>query len=1110
MTPHEFIEKWKHHALTERASAQEHFLDLCRLFDHPTPAEADPTGEHFTFEKGASITGGGDGWADVWKKGYFAWEYKKRRRNLDDAMVQLTRYAAALEHPPLLVVCDTIRFQIVTTWTNLETKKYSFELEDLADPDKFKLLRAIFHDPDALKPTRTRAMITREAADKFQSISDALQQRNPDREAVAHFVNQLVFCFFANSVQLLPEGLLKKLLQTAERRPARSKDYFDKLFEQMEKGGEFDLTEIAHFNGGLFDGRRALPLAHVEIQLMFAATSLDWSLIDPTIFGTLFERFLDPDKRAQIGAHYTDPDKIMLIVEPVVLRPLRQEWETIRAEIEQIMHPSREAGLAGRKGQSEQGKKIAAARAKAGKLRDDFIERLATLRIFDPACGSGNFLYLALQGVKDLEYRAINECETLGLDRPTLLRVGPEILRGIEINPFAAELARTTIWIGDIQWAIKNAIYTRPTPILRKLDSIECRDAILALHEAFPPPSPLVGEGKGGGSRKLSANSATPSPQGRGEPVDAVEAPWPQADFIVGNPPFLGGKLLRKGLGDDYVEALFAAYQGRVPAEADLVCYWFAKAWRAVETGQAARVGLVSTNSIRGGANRRVLEPIAGAGAIFEAWSDQPWTIDGAAVRVSLVCFHAPPVPVLTHDPHAEEAAPQGPHAEEGAQRPSRSTRAEPEGPHAEERLKGASRSTRAGAATSSFETPAAPAPQDEVALCRLDGVAVALINADLSGRGFDITRAKRLPENEGVAFMGDTKGGAFDVEGALARAWLDAPLNPNGRPNSDVLRPWVNGLDLTRRPRDMWIIDFGWEMSEDEASLYEEPFAYVLEHVKPEREQNRRATYAKNWWRHVEPRPAMWAAIGALSPRHGRAKPSETASLRSPIAGHPRKDAAPDGVDARDKRGHDGGEAARYIVTPTVAKHRMFGWLASTICADHQLIAIARDDDTTFGVLHSRFHEQWSLRLGTSLEDRPRYTPTTTFETFPFPQGLTPDIPASKYAKDPRAKRIAQAAKKLDELRRNWLNPPDLVVIEPEVVPGYPDRILPKDTEAAAKLKERTLTNLYNERPQWLANAHAELDRAVASAYGWPEDISTEDALEKLLELNLKRAGSV
>ncbi|MBI3275712.1 MAG: class I SAM-dependent DNA methyltransferase, partial [Methylocystis sp.] len=723
--------------------------------------------------------------------------------------------------------------------------------------------------------------------------------------------------------------------QTGERRPHKAKEYFDKLFSQMENGGEFDLTEIAHFNGGLFDGRRALALEHGEIGLLFAAASLDWSLIDPTVFGTLFERFLDPDKRAQIGAHYTDPDKIMMIVEPVVLRPLRREWEAVKAEIDEIMKPAMTAAPAGRDGKRDHDKKLAAARVKAEARRDAFIDRLTRLRVLDPACGSGNFLYLALQGVKDIEYLAISHCELYGLGRPPL-RIGPEILRGIEINPFAAELARMTIWIGDIQWSIRNGIYSRPEPILRKLDAIECRDAVLA--ELAPSPR---SRGEGGAKRRMRGrgseaddiehNPPAPHPDplpARGEREAAgaaiyAEAHWPEADFIVGNPPFLGGKLLRKGLGDEYTEALFSTYAGRVPAEADLVCYWFAKAWDAVRSGRAKRVGLVSTNSIRGGANRRVLEPIAQEGAISEAWSDEPWIVEGAAVRVSLVCFS------LSPSPHAEEAAKQ----------PSRSTRA----------VEGA---------TSSFETPPAAAPQDEVvwnAGKRLDGAAVETINADLTGHGFDITQANQLAENEGVSFMGDTKGGAFDIPGEIARAWLNEPLNPNGRPNSDVLRPWVNGLDVTRRPRDMWVIDFGWEMSEREAAMYEAPFAHVIEHVKPERDKNRRDAYKKNWWRHVEPRPAMWAAINTLSVGHGRT-----------CSGHPRQAAAHAGVDARDKRGHDGGESARYIVTARVAKHRIFTWLETSVEPDSATIAIARDDDVTFGVLHSRFHEAWALRLRT------------------------------------------------------------------------------------------------------------------------------------------------
>jgi type II restriction/modification system DNA methylase subunit YeeA len=252
-----------------------------------------------------------------------------------------------------------------------------------------------------------------------------------------------------------------------------------------------------------------------------------------------------------------------------------------------------------------------------------------------------------------------------------------------------------------------------------------------------------------------------------------------------------------------------------------LVCYWFAKAWEALQAGRAKRVGLVSTNSIRGGANRKVLEPIAEAGAIFEAWSDEGWTVDGAAVRVSLVCFGT---------------------AEGGV---------------------------------------------------RLDAAPVDRVHSDLSAEISDLPTAQRLSENVHVAFMGDTKGGAFDIDGSLARAWLVEPLNANGRPNSDVLSPWVNGLDLTRRGRDMWIVDFGWNMSEGEAALYEAPFSHVLDKVKPERDGNRRATYRDHWWRHIEPRPALRAGMASLTDRHGRARP-----------GQPRRPDAGQGVDARHKAG--------------------------------------------------------------------------------------------------------------------------------------------------------------------------------------------------------------
>lgn len=291
-------------------------------------------------------------------------------------------------------------------------------------------------------------------------------------------------------------------------------------------------------------------------------------------------------------------------------------------------------------------------------------------------------------------------------------------------------------------------------------------------------------------------------------------------------------------------------------------------------------------------------------------------------------------------------------------------------------------------------------------------------------------------------------------------------PLNPNGRPNSDVLKPWVNGMDITRRPGDKWIIDFGGQMDETAAALYEAPFEYAKRAIKPEREKNRREHYREFWWRHVEPRPGMWRAISPLR---------------------------------------------RFIVTPEVSKHRVFAWLAHPILPDHKLQVIARADDTSFGILVSRFHHIWSLAAGSwhGVGNDPRYTISTTFETFPFPEGLTPKIPAETYANDSRSKAIAAAAKRLDELRQGWLNPRDRVKIVPEVVPGYPDRILPINADAEIELKKRTLTNLYNEKPAWLVNAHRELDAAVAAAYAWPADISDEDALARLLALNHARAAA-
>lgn len=948
MTPEAFIKKWKASTLTERAAAQSHFNDLCALLDEPTPTDSDPTGEHYAFERGATKTTGGEGWADVWKRGCFAWENKGKRKDLKAAYAQLQQYAVALDNPPLLVVCDMETIEIHTNWTNTVHQVYRIGIEDLREAHHRATLKAVFSDPEKLKPGQTRQGLTEKAAREFAGLALRLRSRGHDGQAVAHFINRLVFCMFAEDVGLLPGRMFQRMLEQGVKRPDQFAPMAKQLFGAMRTGGLVGFEEVAWFNGGLFDDDDALPMEKEDLEQALTAARLDWAEIDPSILGTLFERGLDPDKRSQLGAHYTDRDKIMLIVGPVVVDPLTREWEETKLAVQAALEKAQKA-------------KSASASTKAHNdawsLCVAFLERLRRFRVLDPACGSGNFLYLALLALKDLEHRVNLDCEAMGFTRQ-FPAVGPEAVRGIEINPYAAELARVSVWIGEIQWMQRNGFNVSRNPILKPLDNIECRDAVL--------------------------NS------------DGTEAQWPEADAIVGNPPFLGDKSMIGTLGEDYTAQLRAAYKGRVPGAADLVCYWFEKARAMMDAGLLHYAGLVTTQAIRRGASRMVLDRIAGTGTIYNAWADEPWSVEGAAVRVSLVCFRS----------------------ESGSSD------------------------------------------------CYLNGHLITVVLSDLEAQqpsGINPSQIQRLRENRGTAFQGTTKGGAFDIDGSTARSWLALPLNPNGSPNSDVIKPWANGGDIVRRPVDHWIIDFGTEMTEAEAAFYEVPFRHVVEKVKPERAGLRREAYQTYWWRHVEARPGLRAAL------HG--------------------------VD-------------RYIATPRVAKHRLFSWLPASVLPDSRLVVITRSDDTTFGILHSRFHEAWSLRLGGwhGVGNDPQYTPSMGFETFPFPEGLTPNIQATHYAADKRAQRIATAASRLANLRDNWLNPPGSVKREPEIVSGYPDRLIPVDGTAADILKKRTLTNLYNERPTWLVNAHRDLDEAVAAAYGWPENISDENALVELFALNQSR----
>ncbi len=939
----EFIRCWKDSELTERAGAQSHFNDLCDILNEPHPAHADPKGAEYTFEKHVNKIGEDKGWADVWKRGFFGWEYKGPHKDLKAAYLQLLKYREDLENPPLLVVCDVVHFEVHTNFTNTPPVVYRFTLDDLmlttsvpgSDLSALDVLRAVFQEPEKLKPGALEVRVTQKAAEEFTKLKDNLRRRHADNEAVARFVMQLLFCLFADSVGLLPDNLFRKTIQADRPEPKKFVRKLKKLFAAMATGdSEFGFTAIHHFNGGLFRAGddTVFDLTHEDMGILRNASQLDWGRVEPAIFGTLFERILNEEKRAQLGAHYTSREDILLIVEPVIMAPLRRRWAQVKAGAEEIA-----AAI-----QTASNSTHAKLRAQLEARLLDWAGELERIRILDPACGSGNFLYVALKLLLDLW----RETQIFSIDHHLAYlpcKVGPSQLYGIETNVYAHEMASVVVWIGYLQWLKDNGMGEPEEPILRVLTNIQHRDAIMELDAQGRPRLDSAG--------------------------DPSEPAWPKVDFIVSNPPFLGGKLLRRSLGDAYVDSLLKLYRDRVPAEADLVTYWFEKAREMVERKQVRAVGLVATQAIRGGANREVLKRVAETGNIFMAWSDRDWINEGAAVHISIVGF-------------------------DGGDEPGH----------------------------------------------MLNGAPVEAINADLTS-GSDTTRARPLPENANLCFMGTTKVGAFDLDPETARRMLDAPLNPNGRPNSDVVRPWVNALDITRRPRGMYIVDFGVDTPEEQAALYEMPFEYVREHVMTERQENNREGYRLKWWIHGEPRPDLRAALARLK---------------------------------------------RYVITPRVSKHRLFTWLPVGTLPDSATFAVARDDDYFFGVLHARAHELWALHMGTQLEDRPRYTPTSTFETFPFPWP-----PGKEPKSSPLVKAIAQAARELVEQRDNWLNPPNAA---PEV------------------LAKRTLTNLYNDRADgkcaWLENAHRKLDKAVFAAYGWPANLSSEEILSRLLALNRERAA--
>ncbi|MCE1192861.1 MAG: class I SAM-dependent DNA methyltransferase [Acidovorax sp.] len=804
---------------------------------------------------------------------------------------------------------------------------------------------------------------------------------------------------FAEDVGLLPKGAFLDLLKAHRDDPATLQQMLRILWADMDRGG-FSAAlakPVLYFNGKLFKGAGedgySLRLAPEQVDLLIAAAKCNWREVEPAIFGTLLERALDPTERHALGAHYTPRAYVERLVLPTVIEPLRADWGNAQAAALVLAHEA--AALEGKARDA----KLAEARAEVKK----FHHQLCTTRVLDPACGSANFLYVTLEHLKRLEGEVVNQLEALGHTQDQLGFEGETVtlqqLRGIELNERAAALAELVLWIGYLQWHIRtrgNAAVAEP--VVHNYGNIECRDAVLAWDAqelAYDDAGQLLSRWDGRTYKmhpvtgEQVPDEAAQVPQWRY--VGARQAQWPQADFIVGNPPFIGKSAVREALGDGYVETLRNVW-AEVPDSADFVMYWWHHAAARVAAGRSRRMGLITTNSLRQTFNRRVVRAALDQCTHLEmAVPDHPWVdgANGAAVRIAMT--------VLA--PGAGEGHLLNVTAEQ----------------------------------TGDF---------GEVAVTLQERL--GLIHADLSV-GANVAAARPLRALEGISGNGVMLAGSgFIVSEEEARAFGPSPL----------VHPYRNGRDLTSEPRGVLVIDaFG--LSADELRT-QQPAVYqwLLERVKPERDQNNRQKFRDQWWIFGEPRR----------------------TLRRALAGLP-----------------------RYIATVETAKHRVFQFLDASILPDHMLIAIALNDAYTLGVLSSQFHIDWALATGSRLGvgNDPRYNKSRCFETFPFPDedtGLTP----------PLRKRIAHLAEQIDAHRKRVLAPES----------GNTGLTLTGIYNVLAALREgRALTA--KEKTQHaqglvgvLRELHDELDAAVLAAYGLPATASTDDILAHLVQLNTQRAA--
>ena len=831
-----FIAKWQGVAASELSTSQSFLIDLCELLGverpHATPEQDYMFERPITFRHGDGSTSAGR--IDLYRRGCFVLESKKLRgiapgKGFDDALLrarsQAEAYARALPagegRPPFVVVVDVgQRIELYAefsrsgaTYTPFpDPRSHRIALADLAKPELRERLRRVFVDPLSLDPSRESARVTREIAARLAELAKSLEQGGRAPEAVAQFLMRCLFTMFAEDVRLLPADSFRNLLAAHRERPDVAMRMLAQLWRDMDAGGFSAVlaNEVLRFNGKLFKTPDTLPLDAAQLDLLIEAARADWKHVEPAIFGTLLERALSTGDRHKLGAHYTPRAYVERLVLPTVIEPLRAEWSDAQAAAMTLAAEDKHADA-------------------VAELRR-FHHRLCTVRVLDPACGSGNFLYVTLEHLKRLEGEVLNALDELGF-RQTGLALGgeradalggetvdPHNLLGIELNPRAAAIAEVVLWIGYLQWHFRTRGDVHPpVPVIRDFRNIENRDAVLAYDRVE-----VVVDDRGVPVTRWDGETMKPSPitgekipdESARKPIERYinprKAEWPQADFIVGNPPFIGAANVRRALGDGYADALRATWKD-VPESADFVMHWWHQAAELTSHGEVERFGFITTNSIRQTFNRRVLEhhlldPKHPLSIVF-AIPDHPWVdaTDGAAVRIAMTVAAVNDVTGRLRDVIQENDG------DEGASIVFREQQGKL---HAD---------LRVGANVSSAQA-------------LKSNLGLSCPGLKLHGSGFIVTteRAHEL--------------GLGEVAGV-----------------ERYIRSYRNGRDLTDTPRGVFVIDlFG--LSEHEVrARFPAIYQHVFDHVRPEREQNSRAIYRQNWWIHGEPRAAFRPALDGL-----------------------------------------------------------------------------------------------------------------------------------------------------------------------------------------------------------------------------------------------------